>query len=49
MSQAKLFHFLWLADWSSTDIAEAYGTNEERVRVLVATELHKSWLEIDEG
>jgi hypothetical protein len=37
MSWAKLFHSLWLADWSSVEIAEAYGTNEERVRILVAS------------
>jgi hypothetical protein len=39
MSWAQLFHRLWQAEWSSTNIAEFYGVGEERVRVLVGAEI----------
>lgn len=37
MTWGKLFFLLWQADWSSTDIADAYAVDEELVRVLVAS------------
>jgi hypothetical protein len=46
MSWAELFHKLWLADWSAGEIAEAYDTNEDRVRALVGSKIVETCDEI---
>jgi DNA-directed RNA polymerase specialized sigma24 family protein len=45
MGWADVFHMLWLADWSAEQIAEAYGVDEERVRVLVGTIIGRNFNE----